>query len=314
MKLLSQFTPTYLKNSRLHSRARLGRIRYTIKIGSIIILVGICLSTPAMADSKYPALRDSVDPELQKAFDKALTDYFGAEFWELAKAKKVGIAIADVTDPRRPRVAAVNGDLMLYAASLPKIAILLGAFVQIERGNLVLDDNLRQEMTRMIRRSSNKTATSVLNRVGIAELAEILKSDRYRLYDPKYGGGLWVGRDYGGGKVWERDPINNISHGASAMQVARWYYLAVTERLVAPQYQNDLGDIMGNPAIKHKFVKGLKDKKDTKIYRKSGTWKNFHADGGVVVHRKNEYIIVGIIEHSVKVAKGWPSWSFSLTV
>ena len=37
--------------------------------------------------------------------------------------------------------------------------------------------------------------------------------------------------------------------------------------------------------------------KDTKIYRKSGTWKNFHADGGVVVHRNNEYIIVGIVEH-----------------
>jgi len=28
-----------------------------------------------------------------------------------------------------------------------------------------------------------------------------------------------------------------------------------------------------------------------------GTWKNFHTDGGVVVHRKNEYIIVGLIEH-----------------
>jgi beta-lactamase class A len=81
------------------------------------------------------------------------------------------------------------------------------------------------------------------------------------------------------------------------MQVARWYYLAVTERLVDPQYQNDLAEIMGNPAIKHKFVKGLKDKKDTEIYRQSGTWKNFHADGGVVFHRKRGYIIVGIIEH-----------------
>ncbi|MEE4262705.1 MAG: serine hydrolase [Desulfobacteraceae bacterium] len=272
MKLISQFTRT-------------------------ILLVAICLTPPAMADTKYPALRDSVDPELQKAFDKALTDYFGAEFWELAKAKKVGIAIADVTNPQQPRVAAVNGELMLYAASLPKIAILLGAFVQIERGNLVLDDNLRQEITRMIRKSSNKDATSVLNKVGIAELAQILQSDRYRLYDPKYGGGLWVGRDYGGGTVWKRDPINNISHGASAMQVARWYYLAVTERLVDPKYQTDLAEIMGNPAIKHKFVKGLKDKKDTEIYRKSGTWKNFHADGGVVVHRNNEYIIVGIVEH-----------------
>ena len=45
----------------------------------IILLATICLSSLAMADTKYPALRDRVDPELQKAFDKALTDYFGAE-------------------------------------------------------------------------------------------------------------------------------------------------------------------------------------------------------------------------------------------
>jgi len=36
--------------------------------------------------------------------------------------------------------------------------------------------------------------------------------------DPKYDGGIWVGRDYAGGKVWKLDPIHNISHGASAMQ------------------------------------------------------------------------------------------------
>jgi beta-lactamase class A len=270
-----------------------------IKIVKLILmaLITIWVSTPVWAGSKYPALRNSIDPKLQKAFEEALDDHFGPELGELVKAKKVGLTIADVTDLLRPRVAAVNGDLMLYAASLPKIAILLGAFVQVERGNLILDDNLRQEMTRMIRRSSNKAATSVLNRVGIAELSHILQSDRYRLYDPKYGGGLWVGRDYGGGPVWKRDPINNISHGASAMQVARWYYLAVTERLIDLKYQNALADIMGSPAIKHKFVKGLKDKKDVEIYRKSGTWKNFHADGGVVIHRKNEYIIVGIVEH-----------------
>jgi beta-lactamase class A len=81
------------------------------------------------------------------------------------------------------------------------------------------------------------------------------------------------------------------------MQAARWYYLAVTQRLVAPQYQEDLVEILSKPAIKHKFVKGLANKSDTEIYRKSGTWKNFHADGGVIIHKKNEYIIIGLLEH-----------------
>ena len=149
----------------------------------------------------------------------------------------------------------------------------------------------------MIRKSSNQAATRVLNQVGFANLAAILQSDRYRLYDPKYGGGLWVGRDYGGGQVWKRDPIHHISHGASAMQVARWFYLAVTRRLVDPKYQEDLADIMANPAIKHKFVKGLADKPDTEIYRKSGTWKHFHADGAVIVHLNHKYIIAALVEH-----------------
>ena len=263
----------------------------------VALITAGCLISPVMADSKYPALRDSVDPGLQKAFEKALTTHFGAEFWDLAKAGKISIVIAEVTDQHHPKVAAVNGDLMMYAASLPKIAILLGAFVEIERGNLKLNDALREELTRMIRNSSNKAATAVLKKVGIANLAEILQSDRYRLYDPKYGGGLWVGRDYGGGPVWKRDPLNGISHGASAMQAARWYYLAVTQRLVAPQYQEDLAEIMSKPAIKHKFVKGLANRSDTEIYRKSGTWKNFHADGGVIIHRRDEYIIIALVEH-----------------
>jgi beta-lactamase class A len=48
------------------------------------------------------------------------------------------------TDPYKPRVAEVNGDVMPYAASLPKIAIALGAFVQMERGKMTMDDNTRK--------------------------------------------------------------------------------------------------------------------------------------------------------------------------
>jgi hypothetical protein len=40
-----------------------------------------------------------------------------------------------------------------------KIAILLGAFVQIENGKMVLDETTRTALTQMIRNSSNKAAT-----------------------------------------------------------------------------------------------------------------------------------------------------------
>ncbi len=187
---------------------------------------------------------------------------------------------------------------MVYAASLPKIAIVLGAFVQMERGKMTMDAKTRNLLNITVRKSSNKAATELLNQVGIENLAEILQSERYRLYDPKYGGGLWVGRDYGGGKAWKRDPINNISHGASAMQAARFYYMGATGRLVAPQYQKDLEEVFSKPGISHKFVKGMKQKKsEADIYRKSGSWRAFHADSGVITKKDKEYIIVALVEH-----------------
>jgi beta-lactamase class A len=135
-------------------------------------------------------------------------------------------------------------------------------------------------------------------RVGMPNLAEILQSDRYRLYDPKRNGGLWVGRSYFGGHLWKRDPLHNISHGATAMQAARFYYLAATRRLVAPELFEDLREILSKPAITHKFVKGLKEKSpDARIFRKSGTWRQFHADSAVIVQPDYGYIVVSLVEH-----------------
>ncbi len=250
------------------------------------------------SEGNYPSLRECVDPDFQAAFETTLEKQFGKDIWDLVKAKKVGIVLADITDPHRPKVAEVNGDVMLYAASLPKIAIVLGVFVEMERGKMNMDDETKALLIATVRKSSNKAATELLRRVGIENLAKILQSDRYRLYDPNYGGGLWVGRDYGGGPVWKRDPINKISHGTSAMQTARYYYLGATERLVAAKYQKDLVEVFSKPAISHKFVKGLKEAKpEAEVYRKSGTWKKFHADSGVVTQADRDYIIVALVEH-----------------
>ena len=266
---------------------------------ALLCLLAILLGPrTSVGEGGYPSLRDSIDPDFQAAFEQTLEKEFGEGIRDLIKAKKVGIVLADITDPHRPKVAEVNGDVMLYAASLPKIAIVLGVFVEIERGNLKMDDDTKKLLTATVRKSSNKAATELLDRVGIENLADILQSDRYRLYDPAFGGGLWVGRNYGGGAVWKRDPINNISHGASAMQAARFYYLGATGRLVAPEYQQDLVEVFSKPAIVHKFVKGLKEASpEAKVYRKSGTWKKFHADSGVVVQADKAYIIVALVEH-----------------
>jgi len=243
-------------------------------------------------------LRDSTDELFEQALDGALRAEFGLDFWKTVDAKKASIVVVDITEPNRPLVAAINGDEMMYASSLPKIAILLGAFVKIEQGDIVLDDKTRTTLTRMIRKSSNEAASEALNRVGIENLATMLQSERFRLYDRQFNGGIWVGRDYSGGPLWKGDPLHNISHGATAMQVARFYYLLATDRLVSGELNREMREMLSKPGIQHKFVKGLKDRADAEIYRKSGTWKHFHADSGIVVREKHKYIVVALTEHA----------------
>lgn len=244
---------------------------------------------------KEPSLWKSRDAKLHKTFTTELRKEFKGKFWLGIDQKRIAIVLVDITDLKRPRVAEFNGDIMMYAASLPKIAILLGALVEVERGRLELDDELRDSLTRMIRESSNADATAVLNRVGFGNLANILRSRRFRLYDPAHNGGLWVGRDYGGGTLWRRDPLHAISHGATAMQTARFYYLAAAGQLLNSRLNDALLEILSQPAIEHMFVKGLDEvNPDATIYRKSGTWMQYHADSGIVVADNYRYIIVAI--------------------
>ena len=247
----------------------------------------------ALADGgdRYPPLRESFDPGLQEDLDRTITSLgLGAA----VRRGELAVALVDISDLEEPRMAEVNGDTMLYAASLPKIAILLGAFVEIERGRLTLDAKTRDSLTQMIRVSSNVEATRMLNKVGKERLLEILQSEELRLYDPLVGGGLWVGKEYGKSPAFRRDPMKNLSHAATAMQAARFYYLMETGQLVGPLLTATMKGMLGDPGINHKFVKGLSNVPGAKIYRKSGSWRHWHADSALIEHGPHKYIVVAL--------------------
>lgn len=259
-----------------------------------IFILGLFSSQASIAET-YPSLTDSIDPVLQRNLERVIKS-IGLD--RAVKSKQLSLDLVDITDLDNPRVAAINGENMVYAASLPKIAILLGAFVEIERGKMKLDEETYQTLTDMIRYSSNQAATKMYHRVGEARLAEILQSDRYKLYDRDENGGLWVGKEYGRAKAWKRDPLHNLSHGATAMQTARFYYLLETGRLVSEPLASKMKEILSNPAIHHKFVKGLEnDRPGAKIYRKSGSWRTWHADSAIVESGGHKFIVVALAKH-----------------
>ena len=260
-----------------------------------LLFLGFSVSQVSVADT-YPSLWDSKDPVLQRNLEKVIAS-LGLS--QAVKRKQLSLDLVDITDLERPRVASLNGDNMVYAASLPKIAILLGAFVEIERGAMELDQITRKTLTDMIRHSSNQAATKMFRRVGEARLAQILQSDRYKLYNRDENGGLWVGKEYGKAKAWKRDPLHNLSHGATAMQTARFYYMLETGQLVSEPLANEMKEILSKPAIHHKFVKGLEEARPgAKIYRKSGSWRTWHADSAIIENGGHKFIVVALAENS----------------
>ena len=238
-------------------------------------------------------LREAFDPGLQSRLDHLLDRL---DLSTAVREQRLAVALTDISNLSDPRLASVTGDTMMYAASLPKIAILLGAFVEVERGRLPLNADVKRSLTDMVRVSSNEEATRMLNRVGKNNLIQILSSNRFRLYDPATNGGLWVGKEYGKSPAYRRDPLHNISHGATALQTARFYYLLETGQLFRPALAREMKLILGEPGIHHKFVKGLSDHPRARIYRKSGSWKHWHADSAIIEDGRSKYILVALAE------------------
>jgi len=254
------------------------------------VLAKLQILNGSPADDDPAPLWDRVYPPLQAAVEAALVRL---ELDDDVRDRDLSVVLVDITEIDEPKVAAVNGDLMLYAASLPKIAVLLAVFDRVAAGELVLDAETQGLLEHMIRKSSNGASTELMHRVGKEKIADVLLSPRYRLYDPRHNGGLWVGKDYARAGLWRRDPLHNLSHGATAMQVARFYYLLETENLVTPEHSRKMKDILGNSLLKHKFVKALNRTDPTAaLFRKSGSWSTYHSDSAIVEHDGRKYIAV----------------------
>jgi beta-lactamase class A len=252
----------------------------------------------------YPELRDRLDAGLQAGLEGVVRDLdLGAHVSD----GRLSMAIADISDLHRPRLAALNGDRMMYASSVPKLAILLAAFTRAGREHIALDGPVREDVVSMIRYSNNAAATRVLDWAGREALLELLQAPHLRLYDPEHNGGLWVGKDYSRNPAFRPDPLHNVVHGATAIQAARYWYLLETGRLVSPGHQREMKEILGTPVFQIKLVRGLAGRPEARIFRKSGTWRIFHADSALVESGERRLILV-VIAHDPRGAQ----WIVSL--
>ena len=120
------------------------------------IVLTLIVTGPVFAYRLPGDLSETCDPVLQKGLEKCL---ISLNLKKATNHKSLSIVLVDITDPASPRMAHVKPNEMMYAASLPKIASLLGAFERVSNGEMTLDTQTREKLAHMIRNSSNRAAT-----------------------------------------------------------------------------------------------------------------------------------------------------------
>jgi len=273
---------------------------------STILTTALCSVLLGFSQTELPIQSiEDVDPiaELQNQDLQNLLQteiYKNLKWKSLINNKKMSIAIVDLTDDCNIKYAGLNDNHMMYAASLPKIAILLAAMDAIDKGELKDTKEVRKDMRLMISKSNNQASTRMIDRVGYDKIEAVLRAPKNKLYDEEVGGGLWVGKRYAAGGKRHPDPMKGLSHAATTKQVCSFYYQLVMGNLVSTERSKEMLDIMKDPALHHKFVNTL-DRIAPKatIYRKSGSWKNYHADSALVWGPKRKYIIVALIDNNL---------------
>ena len=231
------------------------------------------------------------DPGLQaavEAIDARLRARFG-----MTEAQ----TSAGVLDLKTLRLAMVRPDRGDYAASVPKIGIMLAWFALQPDALARLDDTARRELGLMVKASDNALAAKFSQQLGLKNIQRVL--DSHGLYDAAHGGGLWVGKHYGKADERYGDPVGNNSHAATVRALLRFYLLLEQDRLVSPAASAAMRAIFASPDIPHiddKFVRGLAGR-NAELRRKSGWWEDWFLDSAVVTGGGRHYLIVAMTHH-----------------
>lgn len=250
----------------------------------------------SISDAQIRPLRQLVDADLQKRLEERISR--NPQWDNLVKRKKMAVALVDLSDSLHVKFARVNGAVMIYAASLPKLAVMLAVYEAFEEGSLEEKPEILSDIRKMIAKSSNNAATRLIDRLSFEKISAVLVDPKYKLYDPELGGGLWVGKRYGHQGRRYPDPIKGLVHAASVTQVCRFYYLLAMGKLVSWERSRQMLNMLTNPELHHKFVNTYdRIVPNARIYRKSGTWKQWHSDSALVwgpVWRR--YILATLVE------------------
>jgi len=265
-------------------------VKSALAAGAMVALVG-CYSFHTSGIMAYRVEHGTQTNPVLQAQLEAIDAGLRAKYRITTEQSAVG-----VMDLRTGRLAMIHPDRGEYAASVPKIAILLAYFQLHPESREKLDPQVRHELGLMIKASSNEMASKYSRAMGLREIQGVL--DAYQFYDRKHGG-IWMGKHYGPSQERIGDPINDHSHAATVRQLIRFYLFLEQGKLVSPEASARMREIFASPDIPHddiKFVKGLAGR-DVRLLRKWGSWKDWLHDSAIITGPGRHYILVALIHH-----------------
>ncbi len=257
-------------------------------------MLSICLSRglPACQPVNYNSLLQPSEA-LRTQLETALRQ---RQFDAYLEAEKLAVSLVDLSHNPPHAYAGLNDDRMMYAASLPKIAILLANMNAVAGNRIAWDRELALRLKLMITASSNSDASWATHRVGLQAIADAMQAREYCFYEAGRGG-LWMGKPYAKGGPVLREPLRQLSHAATTRQTARFYALLDAGKLISPHWSQRMLELMSPPLHNHKFVGGIGHAGGVEYRaRKSGTWGNFHSDSVLIQHYAKRFILVALSE------------------
>jgi beta-lactamase class A len=274
------------------------------KIHLLVLLIALIFNVnkvesqrtlPVDYPGDLPDLRELKCEGMEKILREEI--YKNKHWKKLVENKKMAIGVVDLANIHDVRFAGLNEDHMIYAASLPKIAVLLAVMDAIDKKEVVETAEVKRDLHLMISKSNNAAATRMIDLVGFEKIESVLRDVSNRFYDEDCGGGLWCGKRYAKSGKRYPDPVAGLSHGATTSMVSSFYYKLFFGQLISKKRSAEMLQILKDPALHHKFVNTLQTiAPNASVYRKSGSWKNYHADSVLVWGPERSYILVALID------------------
>ena len=241
--------------------------------------IAIAFDTPT--DAALQSTLDAIDVELRTQL--AMT------------SDQTAVGIVDL---RTGHVAILRGDREEYAASLPKVGILLAYFTLHPDAATNLDPTVRHELGLMAKQSDNEVASKYSHALGLKPIEQVLLDDGF--YDAAHGGGIWIGKHYGKGDERIGSPVGDNSHAATVRMLLKYFVMLEQDQLVSPAASRTMRELFRSPELSPSdnfFVAALKDRPGVELYRKWGLWQDWHHDAAVITGPGRHYVLAAMTKH-----------------